>query len=181
LVSGVSPDDFLAKLQALIALLNIDGLTDFAADVAKATETPGPVRSVLPDWDSLALKNIPPFNDLYKSLKGWLAQFRGYLETADSFLDDFITAVENKVTSIANAVTALNNAINAIISGAGVSGAYWLDIPQTQGGNSYLKDELVDSPFGDSAFSQNKYTAMVVFVAGGPNAAGLETFKGILA
>ena len=180
LVTAVSIDELVDKLKGLQSLLNLNGIDFYLnqAERAKATP-PAPVPSTIPDWKTTKLADIPGFSDLHRSIKGFLNQMRGYLITGDGFLDDFIESLETKVNAISKATTELNNAIDKVIGGIGASGAYWLDIPEAVGGNTYLKAQLPDSTL--SSLTVNNYTAMVLFVAGGPSTAGLDNFKSVFA
>lgn len=176
LVTAPNIDDLVTKLEGLKSVLNLKGL-DVYLKQAKRAQTQPTRASKMPDWKTTKLADIPGFSDLHKSLKGYLNQFKGYLVTGDAFLDDFIKALENKVNAITKAVDELNESIDKIVGGIGASGAYWLDIPEATGGNTYLKAQIPDSDL--SALTVNNYTAMVLFVAGGASTAGLENFKSV--
>lgn len=178
LVTAPNIDDLVTKLEGLKSVLNLKGFDIYLKQAKRAQAQPAVlVPSKLPDWKTTKLADIPGFSDLHKALKGYLNQFKGYLVTGDAFLDDFIKALETKVNAISKSVDESNEAIDKVIGGIGASGAYWLDIPSSTGGNKYLKEQLPDDDL--SALTVNNYTAMVLFVAGGADTSGLENFKSV--
>ena len=180
LVTAVSIDELVIALRGLLSLLNLDGIAFYLTQAERAQATPpAPVPSTIPNWNTTKMADIPGFSDLHRSLKGFLNQMRGYLVTGDNFLDDFIDSLENKVSAIARATDELNAAIDKVVGGLGASGAYWLDIPEANGGVTYLKTQIPDDAL--SALTVNKYTAMILFVAGGANTTGLINFKSVFA
>ena len=130
-----------------------------------------PQRSIQPDWQARTLKNIPPFGDLYNTLKVYLSQFKGYATTANDAITTLLNTLINKLNTISNSLTRLNNNINTIVNALGASGVYYLDIPASTGGNQYLINSLSDPQF--NSLTQNKYSAMVLIVAGGSTGATL--------
>lgn len=182
MATAVSPDILLEKVQGLLSLMNLKEFNDLYDKYNKAIQVhddpTSVIRSRQPDWTSIRLQDIPPFGDLYKQMKGYLNLFKGYATTANNATDDFLNTLTRKITAISQQATALSDAIDAVIGGLGASGVYWLDIAPTGGGNTYLKASLPDSTL--QALTQNKYTVMALFVAGGPGVDSLETFKSIL-
>lgn len=180
LVTAVSIDELVTKLEGLRSLLNLKGIDFYLNQVKRAQASPpAPIPSVIPNWKTTKLADIPGFSDLHRSLKGFLNQFQGYLVTGDGFLDDFVASLENKVNAISRSVDELNSAIDKVVGGVGATGAYWLDIPEATGGNALLKAQIPDITL--SGLTVNNYTAMVLFVAGGVNTTGLTNFKSVFA
>ncbi|HEC63772.1 MAG TPA: hypothetical protein ENI23_00595 [bacterium] len=176
LITVVSPSEFVTSIRGLTSVINLDQLNFTLNKLEKALE-PRPLaeKSTLPDWDSVKLQNIKPFNELYVALNSYIALFRGYLTVADSSINDFLDALEAKVGSITDAVTKLNDSIQSITGGIGASGAYFLDIPLFTGGNTYLKAAIANEEL--SALTQNKHTAFVLYIAGGPSVPTLDFIK----
>lgn len=180
LATAVSVEDMIDKMSGLISVLNLDGFDLYLRQARRTFPQPPVVPdSVSPDWVSTKLQDIPGFSELHAAVQGFLQQFRGYLTTGDNFLDDFVTAIENKVNVITKAIDELNAAIDRFVGAVGATGVYFLDIAQSTGGNTYLKSQIPDSTL--ESLTENKYTVMVLFVAGGADTAGMENFKSIFA
>jgi hypothetical protein len=181
MATAPSPEQVQLIIQGILTIFKVRELDFFnkkLTQVLARINNTRPPRSVQPDWRSARLRDIPAFGQLYLALNGYLNLARGYAEAGDAAFDQYLQVLQQKISFLATNATKLSNAIQILTGAIGATGIYFLDIPEATGGNAYLKSALADPTFNND--TQNKYTAMILWIAGGPSAAGLATFKTFL-
>ena len=160
----------LAEFNKFLDDFNLMNGIDDGGDVQLASRKP--------DWTSKTLASIPILADQESVLRDQLETFKGYQSNADDAIGDLIRIMERKLGILTSQADQLKGVIESIKNATLASGVYVLDIPTASGGNTYLKDSLVDSEL--RKLNKNGYTIATLFVGGGPTLAAVETLKSLL-
>lgn len=174
LVTAPDLSIFLDILQALASVWTIDDIT-FTFNRLQKTSQPKPKKSIAPDWSSLRFNQVGALGDIQKEINKALSITKGYTTVGDNVISEIIDTLQRKVDVLQASVDGLQLVVDALVATAGVPNVWVLDVPIGVGGNRRIKEEIVDPNL--SALLLNKYTFMVLYVGGGPSAAGVDKIR----
>jgi len=170
---GVGP--FATILEGLTSVFGYQEFLDLLNRLLRMAnlETGGSLRpiSTNPDWIGFTLKSIPLIDDTRKLLLKVLAMLKGFLQAEDPVIA-LIEIIEKKVEALNDIVKDFQELVDQFKAALNATGIYVLDIPESTGGTEYIKESLRDDAMSDLV--DNKYTAMILFVAGTLGTAGIE-------
>lgn len=165
---------FIALMEALLAVWTLDDLV-FIINRTKEKANGVPKKSVPVDWSSLRFNQIKALGDIQRENNKALAIARGYLNIGDNIITQLIDTIQRKVDVLNDSVATFQAVIDALLAAAGIPNVFVLDVPLGTGGVRRLKAELRDPAL--ESLGANKYTLMLLYVAGGPTAVGLDNIR----
>lgn len=172
----ITAPDLSAFLDLLEKLLSVWTLDDLEFIFDRFQLKVNPVKKSVPvDWGSIRFNQIKALGDIQKENNKALAIARGYLNVGDSIIPELIETIQRKVDVLNDSVTTFQSVVDLILAAAGVPNVFVLDVPLGAGGVNRVKIELRDSDLESLAI--NKYTVMLLYVAGGPTAVGLDKIR----
>ena len=174
LVSTPSVDQFIALAQQLLAIFDIPDFQILLERVISQS-SPAPTQPPLPpDWKSIRLNSITQLKQIQDAVNDFMEHAKGYTTIADNVLDDLISVIDAKSSELQGLANTLDSLAADLAHSTGV---YVLNLPIGTGGNNRLKQALADCPLQRS---QNQYTAMALFVGGGPSLATVDAIRRLM-
>ena len=129
------------------------------------------------DWDTFSFDQFDSLGKIEVQLLDVLQLAKGYAVIPDNNITELIDLLSRKVDVLTAAVTLFQSVIDEITNTSGLTDTFVFDLPITVGGNKKVKEELVNPAFAASSFALDRYTFFVLYVGGGPSAAGVETIR----
>lgn len=172
------PDVFLF-IQLLEALYNVWTTWDInyiRQEILKKTGVR--YKSKPPDWGNVSFTKIDALAQIKKQLMDVLYIAKGYQITPDDGINDLINALSRKVAILNDTVTTFQAVLDALAGSTALSGAYIFDVPLGVGGNDKIKAALPNEVL--SALKLNRYTIFMLYVGGGPSAAGVDAIRQLI-
>ena len=176
LLTAPTPQGLLQMIEELTAVFAIP---DFKVLRERYSEvlTPGVVESRYPDWTNQRLNNIYQLRATQEATSRLLENLRGNSVTANDNLSDLIGMFSRKANVARRLISDLEDTLDNLSNALAATGIYYLDVPPGVGGNERLKDEIYDC---DLALIETNYTAVSIFVGGGPSLGPVDTVRGLL-
>lgn len=182
MVSAPDIGVFIFLMEAIVALWKVN---EFEEILNRAKKKKGKYKkktldyySSKPDWGSLRFNQIEYLGDLQKEMLNLLAIAKGYATVPDNVLVDLIDALARKLELLNDTIAAIMLIINTIANIGQLADMWVLDIPLGPGGNKRIQQALVDAQL--SGMKINKYSMLMLYVGGGPSAAGVELIRSLL-
>lgn len=169
----------VASTDTTIEIDNIGLATKFEDGAARFLSQPR--FSTGADWDSFTFNQFGAMGDIQTQLLNVLQLSKGYAVVPDNNITELIDLLSRKVDTLTAAVTIFQAVIDEIINTAGLADAWVWDLPLTTGGNTKIKESLVNPTFDSPSFALNRYTFFAVYVGGGPAATNVDLIRALFA
>lgn len=173
LVTAPSLDQFLALIEALLNVINLNDWLSFFTQI-KRIGSPPACQPELPNWGSIRLNSISDLKDIQDTINSLISALQGYKNTADQALQqlaDVIAGKQNQLTQLQNQIDQLVNNLR------NTQGIYIMNLPPTSGGNTAVKNALQDCPLEQST---NEYTIATIIMGGGPSLDTVNSLRKML-
>ena len=167
---------FIESLEALNEIFSIPEF-EYTLKKVKLLKNP-PAASENPDWQKLALNSFEPLGEIQREMNDYLQIALGYLSPKNSALEDLIYLIIDKVTELNDKIRVLTNLLLRLRNAADATGLWVFKFGPTTGGTLSLEDALLDQDF--YLLSDYKYTALALFVGGGPSLKPIQILSSLL-
>lgn len=135
-------------------------------------------KSRPPDWNNINFEKIAPLGEMKKQVLDVLNIAKGYQVTPDDGVNDLIDALGRKIDNLTETITAFQTLLDGLAASTELSGAYIFDLPLGTGGTERIKEALPNDTL--SALKLNRYTIFMMYVGGGPSAAGVDAIRQLI-
>lgn len=173
LITAPTLDQFLGLITQMRGILTVSEW-ELLFNLFDRIKTPADAAAP-PDWKSIRLNSFTELKEMQDVLLDLLGTTKGYSVVPDSNVRDLIDIINVKLIQLQN----LTKSLNSLASGLKhTTGIYVMNMPVGAGGNTRIKAYLKDCPLMRST---NQYTAIALFIGGGPSIYVVDTFRYMMA
>jgi hypothetical protein len=171
--------DFVGFYELMKALQNVWSIDELKFNIKKFEQfEKGFSQSVPPNWKATKYNDIEQVAKLQKNILKMLNQTRGYLVTADQAVIQLIDSFVRKADQLKASADGIASILRALSAIAAMNDVWAFDVPLTTGGTEKLKEQLFSDQL--AGMKLNKYTFLVLYVGGGPNAPVIDNIRQLI-
>jgi len=176
LITAPDLPTFKYTLDSVLNIFDIPQLRFTLKKFEETEPTPKP-PSVKPDWDGLKFNSIDGLKEVQEKLLGVVGLLNGMMVTPDDNVNDLIDSIGEKVTNLQNTVDEFQALLDQLKGSINIDGLYMWSADKLSGGTNYLKEQLSSSKMNEI---KDTYSAMVLFVGGGPSLIPVNAMKELI-